>query len=204
MAKAKTSSGKGTEAIGTGQEFRARACQFGGSQNGRTENHGEDLVPADDFNIYGYMLPADDLNTFRGDPHTHQSWFDTKGGLKVPTKWFEDIKMPLRLVNVKYENCRVSMLLGTDEEETILEPVNITNITLEPMKSGFTEMCFQIQTTTEDDALIARLRRFRGRTVEIGLRLGNREGDKPKVAADRKQNELPMDHKSGGDEARAH
>jgi hypothetical protein len=205
MTKAKNGNGKSDPVIGTGQEFTARNCLFGGSQNGRTENHGDDLIPADDFQISGFMLPADDLNKFLNDVHTHQSWFDTKGNLKVPTAWFADLKMPLRLT-MKFEYCRIAMLLGTDENETVLAPVNIASITLEPVKSGFTEMCFQIQTTTDDDELIARLRHFRGREIKLGVRLGNREGDKPKVAADKNQGELQMDHKadSGAGAAATH
>lgn len=165
--------------------------------------HGEEEVPAADISITGFMLAKDELNTLFGDPHAHDSWFNKSGAFTEPTDWVKRLSgaFPFR---DKFENCTIGFLLGTADDMLTLSQVRIAKIRLTPSTGGWTEMAFQVQISTDDEDAVGKLWLFMGREIDAELSLGNVKGeDAPKDKA-KDQPELPMDHKSDGDEARPH
>jgi len=174
-----------------------REAAYGNHVNVRSENHGDEKIPACDITVSGILLQAHELDAFLG-AEAHRRIFEKQtDGFHTPAFPMLD---QVRTVREKYEGARVVLYLGLIPTEVVLAPAKLKNVTLEPQAGGLTAIAMTIQ-ATPDPAVMGTLASFMNSGISIEITDAKRA-----AATSRKQRELPLDGAGGaapGSEAEA-
>lgn len=167
-----------------------RVAKLGGHLNVRTEKHGDEDVPAVDFEITGLMLEADELNALCGDK-VHKSLYrrgkaDDAAALNqkaLDEPIFATLFKPFGLL-AKFEEASVDLVL--DADVLTFDEVKLKGITLDTQTGGLTACDITVQVSDIESDDLATLSRHLNRPIETELSFGQR------AAKSKKQPELPM------------
>jgi hypothetical protein len=145
-----------------------RQATIGTSLNGRTQNHGDDKVPALDIELEGIVLSENELNALLRDPHAVEALFHEPGkGSTLAQPRFP--QLTAFKFKEKFKGARVSIWLSGAREPIMLTDCNLAKVAIEPQEGGTTLLSCQVQSTQPADKSVAKLWEQMGHTVAVEL-----------------------------------
>jgi hypothetical protein len=126
------------------------------------------------------FLSKDELGALLGNPYAWDGLFNQSGSLAEPAnRCFKPIGLDL-----KFENASVALFVGLKLELIELTEVKLTNLKIEPMVGGLTELKLTVQATPDMDSVAAPLLNWMGRDADVEIDFGdiaaNDKADKAK------------------------
>lgn len=167
--------------------LRERPCKLGANIGGGAKGEGEDLSRVAVIPITGVMLSQPEIDKLCGDG-THARWYmpGVSGALEPA---FGDIGV-LPFTH-RFTDSQVTLEINGDA--LTLANVKIHKINFLRQVGGMTHTEFAILASVDDHPEVTNLQRYTGDDIRGQFSFGK------KASLDRKQKELPLDHKAGAE-----